>query len=169
MSSEYEQTCTNSQPLVEDTPAPGPAENLLAAGGATSGRFWATPPLRLGLSRRNSGKFRKTPETLSEFFLEFPSSTAGIPQALCFKAFEASRAFPELPPPQYGWGRLFFQKWASQSCSWNSQRTEGIREVWGPLSMGSWKDLAKQAWVNRPHLIYLNMIVGLGPGCLRGK
>ena len=32
--------------------------------------IWAIPPVRLGLSRRNSGK---TPETLSERFLEFPS------------------------------------------------------------------------------------------------
>ena len=30
-----------------------------------------------------------------------------MPQTLQFKAFEASRAFPEFPPPQYGWGRLF--------------------------------------------------------------
>ena len=36
---------------------------------------------------------------------------AGIPQALEFKAFEGSRAFPEFSPPQYGWGRFFFQKW----------------------------------------------------------
>ena len=53
--------------------------------------------------RKNSGK---TPETLSERFLEFPSRVR-----LGCKAFEASRAFPELSPPQYGWGRFFFQKW----------------------------------------------------------
>ena len=59
--------------------------------------------------RKNSGK---TPETLSERFPGIPvESTAGIPQTLLFKAFEASRAFPEFSPPQYGWGRLFFQKW----------------------------------------------------------
>ena len=33
-----------------------------------------------------------------------------MPQTL-FKAFEASRAFPEFSPPQYGWGRLFFRNW----------------------------------------------------------
>ena len=38
-------------------------------------------------------------------------STAGNPQALLFKEFEASRAFPEVPPLQYGWGCLFSQKW----------------------------------------------------------
>ena len=36
-SSEQEQTYTNSHPLVEDTPA----QDLLAAGGANSGRFGA--------------------------------------------------------------------------------------------------------------------------------
>ena len=38
-------------------------------------------------------------------------STAENPQALQFKSFDGSRAFPEFSPPQYGWGRLFFQKW----------------------------------------------------------
>ena len=37
VSSDQEQTYTNSHPLVEDTPA----EDLLAAGGANSGRFGA--------------------------------------------------------------------------------------------------------------------------------
>ena len=60
--------------------------------------------------RKNS---RKTPEKLSELFLEFPSRVQlGSPQTLSFKAFDGSRAFPESsPPPQYGRGRLFFQKW----------------------------------------------------------
>ena len=40
VSSEQEQTCTDSQPLVEDTPA----EYVLAAGGANSGRFGARCP-----------------------------------------------------------------------------------------------------------------------------
>ena len=35
--------------------------------------FWAIPPVRLGLSRRNSGKFHGKSETLSECFLEPPS------------------------------------------------------------------------------------------------
>ena len=49
--------------------------------------------------RKNS---EKTPETLSEVFLEFPSR---VPQ---FKAFEGSRAFPEFSPAQCGWGRASF-------------------------------------------------------------
>ena len=51
---------------------------------------------------------RKRSHSVPGIFLE---STAGIPQTLSFKAFEASRAFPEFSPPQYGWGRLLFQKW----------------------------------------------------------
>ena len=38
------------------------------------GIIWATPPVRLGLSGRNSGKIPEfLPETLSERFVEFPS------------------------------------------------------------------------------------------------
>ena len=71
--------------------------------------------------RINSGK---TPETLSERFLEFPSRV----RPGCPKPFEASRAFPEFSPPQYGWGRLFSElvpERASQSWSWNSQQYWG--------------------------------------------
>ena len=62
------------------------------------------PPVRLRLS---VGRFRKNPERPGNALRVFPGipleSTAGIPQALSFKAFEASRAFPEVSPPQYGW------------------------------------------------------------------
>ena len=55
-------------------------------------------------------KFMKDPGNALRAFPGIPfESTAGIPQALQFKAFEASRAFPELSPPQYGC--LFFQNW----------------------------------------------------------
>ena len=33
-----------------------------------------------------------------------------LPQTLLFKALEASRAFPEFSPPQYGWGTPLLQK-----------------------------------------------------------
>ena len=57
-------------------------------------------------------KFRKDPGNALRAFPGIPvESTAGMPQTLQCKAFEASRAFPEFSPPQYGWGRLFFQKW----------------------------------------------------------
>ena len=55
-------------------------------------------------------KFRKDPGNTLRAFPGIPL-TVGIPQALQFKAFEVSSAFPEFSPPQYGWGRLFFQKW----------------------------------------------------------
>ena len=57
-------------------------------------------------------KFRKDPGNALRAFPGIPvESTAGMPQTLSFKAFEASRAFPEFSPPQYGWGRFFFSKW----------------------------------------------------------
>ena len=57
-------------------------------------------------------KFRKDPGNALRAFPGTPlESTAGIPKTLSFKAFEGSRAFPELSPPQYGWGRFFSQKW----------------------------------------------------------
>ena len=59
--------------------------------------------------RKNSGK---DPGKALGAFAGIPlESTAGLPKALYFKPFGASRAFPELSPPQCGWGRLFFQKW----------------------------------------------------------
>ena len=57
-------------------------------------------------------EFRKDPGNALRAFPGIPlESTAGIPQALQFKAFEGPRAFPEFSPPQYGWRRFFFQKW----------------------------------------------------------
>ena len=57
-------------------------------------------------------KFRKDSGNALRAFPGIPvESTAGIPQALHLKALEASKAFPELSPPQYDWGRFFFQKW----------------------------------------------------------
>ena len=79
---------------------------------------WALPPVRLGRSGRNSENFRKDPGNALRASPGIPlESTAGIPQALQFKAFEASRAFPEFSPPQYDWGRLFFQKWSGEGPS----------------------------------------------------
>ena len=70
-------------------------------------RVWAIPPVRLGLFGRNSGKIK--PWKRSQMFPGIPlESTAGMPQTHSFKAFEASSAFPEFSPPQYGSGSLFF-------------------------------------------------------------
>ena len=76
---------------------------------------WAIPQYGLGFPEEIPEKFRKDPGNALREFPGIPlESTAGIPQALQFKAFEASRAFPEFSPPQYGWGRLFFSEWNSQ-------------------------------------------------------
>ena len=83
--------------------------------------FWFPPATSLSHTPSTAGTFRKkfrkhsgkTPETLSERFLEFTSREYGWdpPNPLKFMAVEASRAFPDFSPPQYGWGRLCFQKW----------------------------------------------------------
>ena len=72
--------------------------------------WWAIPPVRLALSGRNSGR---TPETLSERFLEFPSRVRlGCPKPYNSRHLRLPEHFQNyLPPPQYGWGRFFFQKW----------------------------------------------------------
>ena len=79
---------------------------------------WATPPVRLGLSRRNSGKNPERPRKRSQSVSWNPlESTAGIAQTLQLKAFEGSRAFPELSPPQYGWGRFFLKSGSGEGLS----------------------------------------------------
>ena len=66
--------------------------------------------------RKNSGK---TPETLSERFLEFPSRVRlGCPKAYNSKAFEASRAFPEFsPPPSTAGDASFFRIGSGEGLS----------------------------------------------------
>ena len=57
----------------------------------------------------NSGK---TPEMLSERFLEFPSRVRlGCPKPYNSRHLRLPERFQNSLPPQYGWGRLFFQNW----------------------------------------------------------
>ena len=59
--------------------------------------------------RKNSGK---TPETLSKRFLEFPSRVRlGCPKPYSSRHLRLPKHFQNSLPPQYGWGRLFFQNW----------------------------------------------------------
>ena len=73
------------------------------------------PPLRLGLSGELPGKFRKDPRNALRAFPGIPlKSTAGIPQALEYKAFEASRAFPEFSPLSTAGDASFFRSGSGQ-------------------------------------------------------
>ena len=86
--------------------------------------------MRLGPSGGNSGKIRKDPGNALRVFPGISlGSTAGIPQTLQFKAFKASRAFPEFSPPPVRLGTPLFSEVvperASQSRSWNSQQYWG--------------------------------------------
>ena len=58
------------------------------------------------LARPNTTLSRPDPSTAGTFRKKFRQNSGKTPQRS-----EASRAFPELSPPQYGWGRLLFQKW----------------------------------------------------------
>ena len=59
--------------------------------------------------RKNSGK---TQETLSERFLAFPSRVRlGCPKTYSSRHLRLPKRFQNSLPPQYGWGRFFFQNW----------------------------------------------------------
>ena len=82
--------------------------------------FWASGALSMGHTPSTAGTFRKkfrknsgkTPETLSERFLEFPSRVRlGSPKPYNSRHLRLPEHFQNSLPPQYGWGRLFFQKW----------------------------------------------------------
>ena len=82
------------------------------------------PPVRLGLSGKNSGKI---PETLSEFFLELPLRVRlGSPYNS--RHLKAPEDFQNSPPP-VRLGTLLFSEVVpervSQSRSWNSQQCWG--------------------------------------------
>ena len=80
--------------------------------------YWATPPIQLGLLRRNSETCQKDPANGLRAFPAIPiESTAGIPQALQFKAFEGSRAFPEFSPPSTAGDISFFRKGSGEGLS----------------------------------------------------
>ena len=75
---------------------------------------------KLGHTPSTAGTFRrkfrkcseKTPETLSELFLEFPSRVQlGCPKPYNSRDLKPPEHFQNSLPPQYGWGRFFFQKW----------------------------------------------------------
>ena len=75
-------------------------------------------------------KIRKDPGNALRAFPGIPlESTAGMPQIQKFKAFEASRAFPEIISPPVRLGTPLFSELvperASQSCPWNSQQYWG--------------------------------------------
>ena len=83
--------------------------------------------------RKNSGK---TPETLSERFLEFPSRVRlGCPKPYNLRHLRLPEHFqiPEFSPPQYGWGRLFFQNWFRRgplrACHGIPSSTGGISDL----------------------------------------
>ena len=99
-------------------------------GGSADWHFcplWATPPFRKKF-RKNSGK---TPETLSERFLEFPSRVRlGCPKPYNSRHLRLPEQFQNSLPPVWLGPPLFSEvvpERASQNRSWNSQ------QYWGYL------------------------------------
>ena len=107
---------------------------------------WATPPVRLGLSGQIPGK---TPETLSERFLEFPSRVRlGSPKHYNTSHLRLPEHFQSSLPLGTAGDALFVRKVvperASQSCSHGipsstegkSERTsqEKLREIQARLA-----------------------------------
>ena len=86
--------------------------------------------------RKNSGK---TPETLSERFLELPSRVRlGCPKPFNSRHLRLPERFQNSLPPQYGWGRLFFQNWfqrgALRAGHGIPSSTGGISDLWGAVA-----------------------------------
>ena len=112
--------------------------------------LWATPPVRLGLSGRNSGK---TPEALSERFLEFPSRVRlGSPKPYNSRHLKPPEHLQNsLPSPKYGWGRLFLQKCFRRgplrAGHWTASSTEGISDIKLPrYAFRAFKTRSSRGW-----------------------
>ena len=79
---------------------------------------WATPPVRLGLSGRNSRTSGKTPETLSERFLEFPSRVRlGCPKPYNSRHLRLPERFQNSLPPSTAGGASFFKIGSGEGLS----------------------------------------------------
>ena len=78
-------------------------------------QYWATPPVRLGLSGRNSGKI---PETLSERFLEFPSRVGlGCPKPYNSRHLRLQEHFQNSLPPSTAGDASFFRSGSGEGLS----------------------------------------------------
>ena len=103
-----------------------------------AGRHWDMPPVRLGLSRRNSDRLSwkrsqsvswNSPREYSGMFSKsYNSRHLRLP-----KHFQNS-------PPRYGWKHLFSQKWFRRgplrAGHGIPSSTEGISEAWCEDSLG---------------------------------
>ena len=90
--------------------------------------WWAIPPVRLGTFRRKFRKISgKTPETLSERFLEFPSTVRlGCPKPYNSRHLRLREHFQNSLPLNTAGDASFFR-----SGSWNSQ------QYWGYFWFGA--------------------------------
>ena len=92
---------------------------LLEPENPTLTHSWAIPPVRLGLSGRNSGKIpERPPETLSERFLEFPSRVRlGCPKPYNSRHLRLPEQFQNYLPPSTARGASFFRSGSGEGLS----------------------------------------------------
>ena len=91
----------------------------------------ATDPGRTVGQRKFQKKFGRPRKRFQVFSLNSLESTAAPPAPYKFKALEASRAFPEFSPPQYGRDASFIRSGSgdgSNCCHGILNGTEGISE-----------------------------------------
>ena len=75
--------------------------------------YWGTPPVRLGLSGRHSGKIPERPRKRSQsFFWNSPRELGWDPPSPTIQGIWRLRSISRIlpPPPQYVWGCFFFSE-----------------------------------------------------------
>ena len=74
--------------------------------------FGAMPPVRLGLSERNSGKIPERPRKRSQSVsCNSPREYGWGPPNPVIQGISGYQSISSILSPQYGWERLFLQKW----------------------------------------------------------
>ena len=74
--------------------------------------LWAIPPVRLGLSGRNSGRIPERPRKRSQSVSwNFPREYGWDAPNPLIQGIWGFQSVSRILSPQYGWGHLFFQNW----------------------------------------------------------
>ena len=128
--------------------------------------WWAIPPVRLGLSGRNSGKIpERPPETLSEHFREFPSRVRlGCPKPYNSRHLRLPERFQNSLPPSTAGDASFFRVGSGEGLSelvMESPAVLGAFLIWGSEHpsphVGGNSRVANSLGPTMPH--FINMFV----------
>ena len=128
---------------------------------------WAIPPVRLGLSGRNSRKIPERPRKRSQSVSwNFPREYGWDAPNPIIQGIEASRAFPEFSPPPVRLGTPLFselvpERASQESCSWNSQQYWGYFWIAGSWMPGKLSIEKLTPWAPKPQFLKL-MVLKIG-------